>query len=484
MIADDYTQLFERFEKTADKKYRGFQAPDFCIRAVEAAVNLPFAEGLENEHSLFIELMEGIQSAAQRHYFFAERQVSKIPDIPADTPQIPIKNSAVIGAGTMGGGIAMNLVNAGIPVVLVETRQEYLDRGLSVIRKNYEASAAKGKMTQEEVERRMSLIRGTLSLEYVAAADLVIEAVFENMNLKKEVFRKLDRICKPGAILATNTSYLSVDEIAAETSRPEFVIGLHFFSPANVMRLLEIVRGAKTSKNVLATSIALGKIMKKIAVMVGVCYGFAANRMYMQRCRQDGKLILEGASLTQVDKVIYDFGFPLGPFALYDLIGMNVGWDKEHTSSSSIKEILCEKGRFGQKSGLGYYKYEPGGRTPIPDVVVEQIIIDFSRKKTIQRRQISDEEVLQRCIYAIINEGAKIIEEKIAVRPSDLDVIWVNGYGWPRYLGGPMFYADTVGLEMILDTIKTFQRRFGEDWKPAPLLERLVAEGKTFGDLN
>jgi 3-hydroxyacyl-CoA dehydrogenase len=474
-------EIFADYRK---KLPRGFEAPEACVKAVEAAVSKPFAEGLKYERELFAQLMSGSQSAAQRYYFFAERQVAKIPDIPKDTPLIDIKKVGIIGAGTMGGGITMNFVNAGIPVTLVEAKQEFLDRGLGVIKKNYDISASKGKMTQEAVDKRMALIKGTTRMEDLDDADLVIEAVYENMDLKKEIFGKLDKICKPGAILATNTSYLNVDDIAAQTSRPEYVLGLHFFSPANVMRLLEVVRAAKTSKTVLATSLAIAKKIKKIAVVVGVCYGFAGNRMFSQRRRESEKLILEGALPAQVDKVVYDFGFPMGPFVLYDLIGIDLGWSKETSKGDSIRDLLCEQGRFGLKSGRGYYNYEKGGRTPLPAPEIDQLIIDFSRKKCYTRREISDEEVLQRCIYPIINEGAKILEEKIAVRPSDLDVIWVNGYGWPVYRGGPMFYADLVGLDKILDVMKKFQEKYGDDFKPAALLEKLVEEGKNFNSLN
>jgi 3-hydroxyacyl-CoA dehydrogenase len=451
---------------------------------VEATVSKPFAEGIKYERELFGQLMMGSQSAAQRYYFFAERQVAKIPDIPKDTPLIDIKKVGIIGAGTMGGGITMNFVNAGIPVTLVEAKQEFLDRGLAVIKKNYDITASKGKMTQDAVDKRMGLIKGTTRMEDLADVDLVIEAVYENMDLKKEIFGKLDKICKQGAILATNTSYLNVDEIAAQTSRPEFVLGLHFFSPANVMRLLEIVRGAKTSKTVLATSLAIAKKIKKIAVMVGVCFGFAGNRMFAQRKRECDKLILEGAMPTQIDKVIYDFGFPMGPFALLDLIGIDLGWNKETSSSRTMQEMLCEQGRFGLKNGKGYYNYEQGSRAPKPAPEIDQLIVEFSKKKGYTRREITDEEILQRCIYPIINEGAKILEEGIAVRPSDLDVIWINGYGWPVYRGGPMFYADLVGLDKILDVMKKFQEKYGEDFKPATLLEKLVKEGKNFGSLN
>jgi 3-hydroxyacyl-CoA dehydrogenase len=330
----------------------------------------------------------------------------------------------------------------------------------------------------------MGLITGTTSMEDLAGADLVIEAVYENMNLKKEIFAKLDNICKDGAILATNTSYLDVNEIAAQTKRPEYVLGLHFFSPANVMRLLEIVRADKTSVSVLATALAIAKKIKKIAVVVGVCYGFAGNRMFAQRKREAEKLIMEGALPAQVDKVIYEFGFPMGPFALADLIGIDLGWDKDNSNSRNMQEVLCEQGRFGQKNGKGYYNYQEGSRAPQPAPEIDELIIEFSKKKGYIRREISDEEILQRCIYPIVNEGAKILEEKIAVRPSDLDVIWVNGYGWPVYRGGPMFYADLVGLDKIVDVLKKFQAEYGDDFKPAALLEELVREGKNFSSLN
>lgn len=476
-------EVFTDYRESTARRTRGFNAPSACIKAVEASVNKSFAEGMKFERELFSYLMGGSQSAAQRYYFFAERQVGKLPDISRDTPLIKIKRAGIIGAGTMGGGIAMNFLNAGIPVTLVETKQEFLDRGLSVIRRNYELTASKGKMEKKDVERRMALITGSLRLEDLSDDDIIIEAVFENMDLKKEIFGKLDRICKNGAILATNTSYLDVNEIAAVTNRPECVLGLHFFSPANVMRLLEIVRAEKTSETVLATSLALSAQIKKIAVVVGVCHGFAGNRMFAQREREIAKLILEGALPTQVDRVIFDFGFPMGPFALRDLIGLDLGWSKETSRSNSVKDILCEKGRLGLKSGAGYYNYKPGSRVPIVNPEIEEMIINFSAKKGIERRKISDEEIIERCLYPIINEGAKILEEKIAVRPGDIDVIWVNGYGWPVYLGGPMFWADLIGLDKILDALKRFQKDFGDDFKPSLLIEKLVSEGKGFKDL-
>lgn len=476
-------EIFNNFRKSIAGKTRGFEAPEACIQAVEAAVNLPFAEGLKFEWEQFLKLVSGSQSAAQRYYFFSERQVAKLPDIPKDTPQLQISKAAVIGAGTMGGGITMNFVNVGIPVTLVEENQKFLERGLSVIRKNFEITAAKGKLTLDELEKRMSMIFGTTNLEDVAEADITIEAIYENMDLKKEIFSKLNRICKKDAIMATNTSYLNVNEIAAMTDRPENVLGLHFFSPANVMKLLEIVRGDKTSKTVLATSMSLAKRIKKIAVVVGVCYGFAGNRMFAQRGREVQKLLLEGATIAQLDRVIYDFGFPMGPFILSDLIGTDIGWDKKTSTGSTIRERLCEMGRLGLKAGRGYYKYKPDSRVPIPDPEVDKLVEEFSEKNQIKRSEIPDQEIIQRCIYSIINEGAKILEEGIAVRPNDLDVIWINGYGWPVYLGGPMFYADLIGLDKILDTIKKFEQQQGEVWKPAALLEKLVSQGKGFKDL-
>lgn len=476
--------IFENYRKQLARRARGFEAPEACVKAVEAAVQMPFDQGLARERELFKQLMEGSQSAAQRYYFFAERQVAKMPDVPRDTPTMDIRKVGVIGAGTMGGGITMNFVGAGIPVTLVEAKQEMLDRGLAVIKKNYDITASKGKISHEEVERRMGLIRGTTAIEDLGDVDLVIEAVYENMDLKKEIFSKLDSICKAGAILATNTSYLDVNEIAARTKRPESVLGLHFFSPANVMRLLEVVRAEKTGIQVLTTCMALARKIGKIAVVVGVCHGFAGNRMFAQRKRECEKLILEGALPPQVDKVIYDFGFPMGRFALADLIGIDLGWDKASSASRSMQEVLCENGRFGLKNGKGYYNYEEGSRSPRPAPEVEAMIIEFSGKKGYTRREISDEEILQRAIYPIINEGAKILEEKIAVRPSDLDVIWVNGYGWPVYRGGPMFYADLVGPDHILKVMKKFHAQYGDDFKPAPLLEKLAREGKGFNSLN
>ncbi|MCP4750360.1 MAG: 3-hydroxyacyl-CoA dehydrogenase [Proteobacteria bacterium] len=476
--------LFANFRKANARKFRGFDAPEACIQAVEASVNKPFEEGMLFERELFAKLVSGAQSAAQRYYFFAERQARKLPDIPKETPLIDVQTVAVLGAGTMGGGIAMNFVNIGLPVTLIETTAELLERGLGVIRRNYGVTVSKGKLTTEEVEKRMALITGSTDLEEVAEVDLVVEAVYENMDLKKEIFAKLDKICKNGAILATNSSALNIDEIASVTKRPESVVGLHFFSPANVMKLLEIVRADHTSKSVLATSMDLAKKIGKVAAVVGVCPGFAGNRMFAQRGREVQNILLEGATIAQLDKALFDFGFPMGPFVLSDLIGLDVGWNKETSTSSTIREILCEQGRLGQKSGAGYYKYEQNSRVPIPDPDVDGMIEGFAKGKGYTKREVSDEEIIQRCIYPVINEGAKILEEGIAVRPSDLDVIWVNGYGWPMYLGGPMFYGDQVGLDKVLETMKKFQKEYGDIWKPAPLLEKLVSEGKGFKDLS
>jgi 3-hydroxyacyl-CoA dehydrogenase len=483
IAARAHPELFANFRKANAKKFRGFEAPEANIKCVEAAVNLPFDEGLKFERSEFMKLMTGTQSAAQRYVFFAERAVWKVPDVPETTETLPVNKVGVIGAGTMGGGIAMNFLNIGIPVTIVETKQEALDRGLATIRKNYENTAKRGRITQADVEKRMSLIKGTLALEELADRDLVIEAIFENMDIKKDVFAKLDKIAKPGAILATNTSYLNVDEIASATKRPESVIGWHFFSPANVMRLLEVVRGAKSSKEVIATSMATARKIGKIAALVGVCPGFVGNRMLSQRQREAQKLILEGAMPWDVDRVLYDFGFPMGPFAMSDLAGLDVGWFREKSTSSTVREILCEMDRRGQKTGGGFYDYD-AERNAKPSPVAEKIILDFAAKKGINRRKIGDDEILERCIYPMINEGAKILEEGKAIRASDIDIVWINGYGWPVYRGGPMFYGDTIGLDKVLAKMKQFEGQMGPEFKPSALLERLVAEGKGFKDLK
>ena len=405
----------------------------------------------------------------------AEQDCWIIPDVPADTPTLPIKKVGVIGAGTMGGGISMNFVNAGIEVVIVETKQEALDRGLGVVRKNYETSAKRGRFPMEEVDVRMNRFTGALSLEALADCDIIIEAVFENMDLKKQIFGELDRIAKPGAILASNTSYLDIDEIASATKRPESVIGMHFFSPANVMLLCEVVRGKATSKQVIATTMQLAKKIEKVGVLVGVCYGFVGNRMLAQRQAQANQLILEGAMPWDVDRVLRTFGFRMGPFQMSDLAGLDIGWNKDTSSSSTVREVLCEMDRRGQKTGAGFYDYD-AERNPQPSPVVEKLIAEFAAKKGLTQRQITDEEIEQRLIYPMINEGAKILEEGIAVRASDIDVVWVHGYRWPTEKGGPMFYADTVGLSKIVDALKKY------DMTPANLLVKLAGEGKGFLD--
>ena len=476
-------EIFAEFRKSVARQTRGFRAPEACIRLVEAAVNLPFDQGLAREREAFVELVNSPESKAQRYFFFAEREAAKIPDVPADTPAREVRKAAVIGAGTMGGGIAMNFANVGIPVTVVEVAREALERGLGVVRRNYEATAAKGRLTKDDVDKRMGLIQGTVDFGAVADADLIIEAVFEEMPLKKEVFARLDKIAKPDAVLATNTSTLDVNEIGSATRRPQSVIGMHFFSPANVMRLLENVRGAKTSKPTIATAMAVGRKIGKVPVLVGVCYGFVGNRMLHQRGRQAERLLLEGALPQQVDKVLVDFGFPMGPFAMGDLAGLDVGWRvrKARGTKAPVADRLCELGHFGQKTGSGFYHYEGGDRTPRPDPEVERIILEVSQGQGIKRRQIPDDEILARLLYPMINEGAKILEEGLAIRASDIDVIWVYGYGWPVYRGGPMYWADQVGLKTIRDRMRELQQRTGDEfWRPAGLLGKLADQGQGF----
>ncbi len=472
------TEMFAAFRASIARKTRGFLAPEYIIQCVEAAANLPFEEGIRVEGRLFMELVTGPQSAAQRYSFFAERAANKIPDIDRDTPIIDIQTCGVLGAGTMGGGIAMNFVNVGIPVTIVERDQAALDRGLAVVRKNYERSASRGSIPPEAVEERMALITGSTDKADFATCDIVIEAVFEDMELKKSIFRELDEICKPGAILASNTSALDINEIAAVTSRPESVIGMHFFSPANVMKLLENVRGATSSDTVVATTMAIGKRIGKVAVMVGVCPGFVGNRMLFMRGAEAERMILEGATPAQVDRVLYDFGFPMGPFAMSDLAGLDIGWKEEKSTSSTVREVLCENGRRGQKNGRGYYTYDPDTRESTPDPEVEQLIKDFAIGKGIDQREVTDQEVLERLLYPMVNEGAKILDEGIAIRGSDIDVVWVNGYGWPLYRGGPMFWADSVGLAEIVEKIAGYSESLGgRHWDLSPLLARLATEG-------
>ena len=475
-------EIFDKVRRDYARKYRGFDAWQAALRAVKAAVELPFDEGMKLERQAFLDLIPTDQSRAQRYVFFAERKAWKIADVPDDTAVLPIKKVGVIGAGTMGGGISMNFLNAGIPVTIIETAQAALDRGLATIRRNYDNTARKGRLTAADVTTRMGLLSFGLNLEALADCDLIIEAVYENMDIKKEVFRKLDKIAKKDAILASNTSYLNIDEIASVTSRPDRVLGMHFFSPANVMRLLEVVRGAKTAKPVIATVMQLARKIGKVAVLVGVCHGFVGNRMLAQRQREAQKLILEGAMPWDVDRVIYDFGLPMGPFAMSDLAGLDIGWSKDTSKSSTIREILCEMDRRGQKTGAGFYDYDEA-RNAKPSALVEKIILDFAAKKGINRRAISDDEILQRCIYPMINEGAKILAEGKAQRASDIDIVWINGYGWPVYRGGPMFYADLIGPGKVLAKLKDFEATMGDDFKPAPLLEEVAAKGERFQDL-
>ncbi|MFL6768763.1 MAG: 3-hydroxyacyl-CoA dehydrogenase NAD-binding domain-containing protein [Sphingomicrobium sp.] len=471
--------IFDEFRKANAKKFRGFEAPEANIKAVEAAVAKPYAEGVIDERNLFMGLMSGTQSRAQQYFFFAERKAAKIENIPDGTQPRSVKKVGVIGAGTMGGGISMNFLSAGIPVTIVEMAQEALDRGTGVMRKNYEATAAKGRMTGEQVEQAMGLLSPTLDFSALADCDLIIEAVFETMEIKKEVFGKLDKIAKPGAILASNTSYLNIDEIAASTGRPQDVVGLHFFSPANVMKLLEIVRGAKTAPDVLVTAMQLAKKIKKVAVVAGVCHGFIGNRMLMPRQIEATKLLLEGATPEQVDRVHVEFGMPMGPFQMADLAGVDIGWHRDPNRIENVRDALCAIDRWGQKKGAGFYDYDDK-RRPSPSPVVQQIIEEFAAKQGVTRRQIDDEEIVQRTLYTMVNEGAKILEEGMAQRASDIDVVWVYGYGWPVYRGGPMFWADTEGLQKIVDGLKEQETRMGSDFSFSRLLLEKAERGEKF----
>ena len=486
------TAIFAGARENAATKQRGLRAPLAAIDAIEAATTMPFAEGCQLEQELFIACLFSDQSKSLIHVFFSEREVSKIPDVPKDTPLIPIKSAAVIGAGTMGGGIAMVLANAGIPVLLKEPDQAALDRGLATIQSNYANSVKRGRFTVQVAEERLKLITPTLTYEGFANVDLVIEAVFEGMALKKEIFKDLDRVCKPAAILASNTSTLSIDEIAGATKRPESVIGMHFFSPANVMRLLEIVRGKATSKEVIATCMALSKKLGKVGVLVGNCRGFVGNRMFGPYRREAQFLVEEGASIAAVDKALTDFGMAMGPLATGDLAGLDVGWrirkEYRHLEKPGIRQPfaedrLCELGRYGQKSGAGWYKYD-ASRRATPDPVVDQLIHDWVAEAGTPQRQISAEEIADRCLYALVNEGARILEEGYALRASDIDIIYINGYGFPSYRGGPMWYADTVGLKQVYQRVLEFHQQHGEIWEPAPLLKRLAEQGRTLAEVG
>ena len=477
--------IFDDFRKSIARKTRGFKAPEAIIKSVEAAVRLPFDDALRNERELFVECQNSPQAKAQQYFFFAERQAKKLPDVPKDTPTREIKSVGVIGAGTMGGGISMNFLNRGIPVTLIEATQEALDRGIGIIAGNYASTAKKGRITEDDVKKRMSLVTGSLDYQALSDVDLVIEAVFEDMDLKKTVFRAIDDICKPGCVLASNTSYLNINEIAAVTSRRQDVIGLHFFSPANVMRLLEVVRGDETSKEVIATCMKLGADIGKVAVVVGVCRGFVGNRILGARMRQSDDLLLKNAMPKEIDQVIFDFGFPMGSFAMRDLAGLDIGWlgDKTPDKDTNIRHQLCTLGRRGQKTGGGFYDYEDGSRTPKPNADVEQIIREVSKNAGITRKEISQEDMLKRMVYAMVNEAAKILDEGIALRAAVIDVIWVYGYGWPTHRGGLTYYADQVGLDHIVDDLERLSKEYDDpELDPAPLLRELAKEGKSFRD--
>ncbi len=490
--ASDNAPVFSAARETVAKKQRALLAPVAAIDAIEIATKMAFQEGCQAEQRLFIECLFSEQSKSLIHVFFSEREVSKIPDIPKETAIIPIKSAAVVGAGTMGGGIAMVLANAGFPVLLKEADQAALDRGLATIKSNYANSVKRGRFSQEAADERFNRITPTLSYDGFLNVDLVIEAVFEGMAFKKEVFQELDRVCKLGAILASNTSTLSIDEIAASTSRPAFVIGTHFFSPANVMRLLELVRGKATSKEVIATCMQLSKTLGKVGVLVGNCRGFVGNRMFGPYRREAQFLVEEGAAIKAVDKALVDFGNAMGPLAVGDLAGLDVGWrirkEYQHLEVRGIRQPfaedrLCELGRFGQKTGTGWYKYDDQRRAS-EDPVVDELVRIWVAEAGIVQRQISAEEITDRCIYALVNEGARILEEGYALRASDIDIIYLNGYGFPAHRGGPMWYADTVGLKKVLERVSEFHRQHGEIWRPAPLLKRLAEQGKTFAQFG
>ncbi|HTP72556.1 MAG TPA: 3-hydroxyacyl-CoA dehydrogenase NAD-binding domain-containing protein [Burkholderiaceae bacterium] len=490
-VSDPQAEAFLQFARnTVGAASKNFPAPLKCVEAVSWSLNKPIDEALRMEREAFLSLMSTPESRALRHIFAAERAASKIADVPDDTPLRPIRKVGIIGAGTMGGGIAMNFANAGIAVALLEMKQEALDKGLGTIRKNYENTAKKGRMTVEQVEQRMALIAPTLGYDPMKDVDLVVEAVFESMDVKQQVFKTLDEVCKPGAILASNTSALNLDTIAGFTKRPQDVIGLHFFSPANVMRLLEIVRGDKTAKDVLATCMAMAKTIKKIGVVSGVCDGFIGNRMLARYGAAANGLLMQGALPQQVDKALERFGFAMGPFRVGDLAGLDIGWAGRKRRAAEnpaayqrvVADAICEQGRFGQKTGAGWYRYEAGAREAVPDPVVTEIIESFRKERGIAARKVSDDEVVERCVFALVNEGARILDEKIAARASDIDIVYLNGYGFPQHRGGPMLYADIVGLPNVVRSLRRFAADAGADawWQPAPLLARLADDGKTF----
>ena len=478
-IAEADPAIFERFRATNAKKFRGFDAPLKNIEAVKIATEKPYPEGVIEERKLFMELMGGAQSAAQRYFFFAERKASKIDGLPENTEPRAVRKVGVIGAGTMGGGIAMNFLSAGIPVTIVEMGQEALGRGCGIMRKNYEASAARGKLTVEQVEKAMGYLQPTLDFAALADCDLIIEAVYENMDVKKDVFAKLDKVAKPGAILASNTSYLDINEIAASISRTGDVVGMHFFSPANIMKLLEVVRGDKTAPDVLLTAMGLGKKIRKVPVVAGVCHGFIGNRMLMPRQIEATRLLLEGATPEQIDRVHVEFGMPMGPFQMADLAGVDIGWHRDPNRIETIRDQLCAMGRWGQKKGAGFYDYDDK-RRPTPSPAVQEVIEDFAKKQGVERREIGDQEIIERTLYTMVNEGAKILEEGIAQRASDIDVVWVYGYGWPVYRGGPMYWADSVGLQMIVEGLKRQEERMKPDFSFSQLLLDKAGKGESF----
>ena len=488
-LEGDLEAFFAKARDQVAAESRGYPAPLEIVACAAAAASLPFDEGRKIERERFARLVASAESKALRHMFFAERQTSKIPDVPEDTQVRPIRKAAVIGAGTMGGGIAMCFANAGIPVTLIDMTQEAVDKGMQRIKGNYAATVEKGRLTAADMDRRMALITGNSNLGKVADADIVIEAVFERMDVKQELFKKLDGIVQQGAILATNTSTLDVDKIAAATTRPEDVIGTHFFSPANVMRLLEVVRGKKTAKDVLATTMKLGKTLKKVPVVSGVCDGFIGNRMLEKYVQQSLFLLEEGATPAQIDGALQRWGMAMGPFAMYDMAGNDIGWEirkrraKERPDMvySKFADRICEKGWFGQKSGRGWYRYEKGSRKPVPDPEVEKLLENYRKEIKVTPRKIADDEIVERCIYALANEGARILDEGIALRASDIDMVYLTGYGFLPYRGGPMFYADQVGLDKVLSSIKRFQDGYqGSQWQPAPLLAKLAKEGRRF----
>ena len=483
--------IFDATRKQIERRARGMRAPYACIECVEAAVQLPFDEGIAREYEVFDAQVRSPEAAALRHVFFAERQIARVPGIGKDVAAHDVREGAVIGAGTMGSGIAMNFANAGIPVKLFDLGQEQIERAMAAIERNYASTVSKGRLSEAAMRERLARITPVLELDAVASADFVIEAVFEEMALKLETFARLDAICKPEAIIASNTSYLDVNRIATATDRPSQVLGTHFFSPANVMRLLEVVRTDGVSDEVLVTALSVGRRMGKVPVVSGVCHGFIGNRMLEGYLREAAFLVEEGALPQDVDRVLTDFGFPMGPFAVSDLAGLDIGWrsrrdhcaaEDERRYSGTIGDRLCERGCFGQKTGSGYYRYEAGSRTPIPSPEVEALIKEVSAELGIERRAIDDEEILSRCIYPVVNEGANVLDEGIALRAGDIDIVWLNGYGFPAHRGGPMHYADSVGIASIYRRVCDYHERHGAWWKPAPLLARMAREGTTFAE--